>query len=705
MPRNLTSFLNAKSIAVIGASKTKGKVGHAILKNIIDFGFQGAIYPINLKESEILGLKCYPTVLDVKEKIDLAIFAIPAKACLKVTRECGQKGVQNAIFITAGFKEIGIEGAQLERELLSICQEYDINALGPNCVGYIDTQNKLNASFTNVFPLSGGIALISQSGAIITSSIDWSIPQYLGFSKIFSLGNKMDLNEIDFLEALMDDPNTKVILMYLESIEEGEKFVKTAQKACQKKPIIVLKAGISEAGARAASSHTGALAGSKIAYSTAFKKCGIIQAENLEDLFNYGLALSSRSKFRSDSLIIITNAGGAGILATDATEKYGLRLRAFSAAESNILKSNLPYAASVHNPIDILGDAGADRYKFVLETCMNFEGTPAFVVLMSPQAMTEFKETTDVLIDFTSRNPEIPLIISYMGGISPLQQVQRLRKQGIPCFTFPHAAIRSMAGIFGYSCVVEREKEEYEQFEVNSELVQKIFNQVLNDNRLVLLENEATQVAHAYGLPAPPAYLAKTADDAIQFANKMGYPVVLKIASPEILHKSDLGGIILNIRSSEEVRSSFNEIIRRVIKRMPGARIYGVTIQKMVQKRGKELIIGANRDPQFGYLIMCGLGGIYVNFLQDVAFRLHPITRFDAQEMISETKAYKLLKGVRGEAPSDINKLIDTLLRISQLLADHPVINELDINPIHIYSEKEGVNILDMKITLLKKKE
>ncbi|MFX1293916.1 MAG: acetate--CoA ligase alpha subunit [Promethearchaeota archaeon] len=696
----LDSIFNAKSVAVIGASNNKGKVGYVVLKNIIDFGFLGDIFPINLCEKEILGLKCYPTVLDVAQEIDLAVFVVPAQTCLQIAEECGEKGIKNLVIITAGFKEIGIEGAKLEKELLKICKKYNINVLGPNVVGYIDTQRKLNASFTNMFPRSGNIALISQSGAIITSSIDWSILENIGFSKIISLGNKIDLNETDFLEALAEDPNTKVILMYIESIDEGQRFIEIARSVVKRKPIIAIKAGISDAGARAASSHTGALAGSKIAYYTAFRKCGIIQAKNLEDLFNYGIALSTQRAPTENSIVIITNAGGAGILATDAAEEAGLQLASFTIQEIEQLRGRLPKAASIYNPIDILGDAKSDRYSYVLNTCMNFESVKGFIVLMSPQAVTEFNATTNVIIDFYSQNPDKPLVVSYLGGISNKEAMQRLRQHGIPCFNFPQDAVQAMAGLYTYSRILKRGLDTYEQFEVDNLQCKNIFLSVLKDNRLVLLESEAMQVAKCYGLPIPETCLARTPEEAIQLADEMGYPVVLKISSPEILHKSDFGAIIMDINNSEEVRRSYNTITRRISKRMPSARINGVTVQKMITKKGKEIIIGARKDPQFGHLIMCGLGGIYVNFLEDVAFRINPISRREALEMLSETKVYKLLRGVRGEPPSDIQRLIDMILRISQLLADHPFISELDINPLLVYPEKEGVITLDIKITL-----
>jgi len=696
----LDTFFNAKSVAVIGASKNKRKVGYAILKNIIDFGFKGAIYPINLNENEILGLKCYPSVLAVEQDIDLAVFVVPAQACLKVAEECGEKKIKNIIVISAGFKEIGVEGALLEKKLYNICKNCGSNILGPNVLGFINTQNRLNASFTNIFPRSGNIALLSQSGAIITSSIDWSIPEYIGFSKIISLGNKMDLSEIDFLQALANDPHTAVILMYIESIDNGQRFIKVARDVIKKKPIVAIKAGVSDAGARAASSHTGALAGSKTAYYTAFKKSGVIQASDLEDFLNYGIALSTQRTSQGNSIAIITNAGGAGILATDAAEAAGLRLTSFTAEETDRLRAKLPRAASVYNPIDVLGDANAERYKAVLEICATIENVTGIIILMSPQAVTEFKETTDVIIDFYASYPNLPVVVSYMGGLSKKESTERLRQHGIPCFSFPQSAVQAMSAIKKYSELKSRKSGTYKQFEVDRNVVDKIFSKVIGDNRLVLLESEAVQIAKAYGLSAPETRLAKTPDEAIEFANKMGYPVVLKVSSPEILHKSDLGGIIFNITKPDEVRSSFNTIYNRIFKRLPYVKLYGITVQKMIQKKGKEIIIGANRDPQFGHLIMCGFGGIYVNFLEDVAFRLNPISRTEALEMLSETKVYKLLRGVRGEPPSDIQKLIEAILRISQLITDHPLINELDINPILVYPENEGVKILDMKITL-----
>jgi len=701
MARQLENFLKPNSVAVIGASNNTKKVGYAVLKNIIDFGFEGEILPVNLKEKEILGLKVYPSILDIEQKVDLAIFVVPAEVCIQTAKDCVEKGIKNIIIISAGFKEIGLEGARLERELFVLCKDNGINVLGPNCVGYIDTQNKLNASFTTLFPNPGNIALISQSGSVITSIVDWSIPEHIGFSKIISLGNKMDLNETDFLESLANDPNTKVVLMYIEGIDDGNNFLRVAKEVIRTKPIVAIKAGISDAGARAASSHTGALAGSKTAYFTAFKKGGIVRADSLEDLFNYGMALSSQPAMANNSIAIITNAGGAGILATDYASEMGLRLSSLLPEKAQILRENLPVAASVHNPIDVLGDAGADRYKFVLDTCMSDDSISGLIVLMSPQAMTEYKETTDVIIGY-SQNLMKPLIVCYLGGVSNKESMERLRENNIPCFSFPHAAVRAMTGIYNYSNVKQKKDETYEHFEVDRESVRKIFTEVLNDKRLVLLEYETMHVAKCYGLSSPETQLAKTPEEAIEFADAMGYPVALKISSPDILHKSDLGGIILNITTPEEVRGSFNTILRRISKRMPDAKIYGITVQKQMQKKGKEIIVGANRDPQFGHLIMCGLGGIYVNFLEDVAFRLNPVSRLEAQEMLAETKAFKLLKGVRGEPPSDIQALIDTILRISQLLTDYPLISELDINPLWVFKENEGVSILDMKITIKK---
>ncbi|MBD3226875.1 MAG: CoA-binding protein [Candidatus Lokiarchaeota archaeon] len=700
----LDNFFEIDSVAVIGASKNPKKVGHAILKNIVD-RFKGKIYPINLNEDKIMGLKCYTDVLSVPNDIDLAIFVIPAKACLKVAEQCGKKNINKIVVITAGFKEIGIEGAKLEKELLAICKKYDIKALGPNVVGFIDVQNNLNASFTNEFPLEGNIALISQSGAIITSIIDWSIPENIGFSKVISLGNKMDLNEIDFLEILEHDQNTKVILAYLESIDEGRRFVEVAKKVIKKKPIIVLKAGISDAGSRAASSHTGALAGSVTAYYAAFNKSGVINVSSLGELFDYGLALSTQPPTEDNSVTIITNAGGAGIITTDTAEKNGLRLNSIDSEVTKTLRDFLPTAAAIHNPIDILGDAGADRYRYVIKTCLDNEYIKNLIVLMSPQAVTEFKETTDVIIEFYNEGVKKPVIIAYLGGKSNRTEVERLRKNGIPCYEFPEGAVRAIRGLFLYSQALKKKEEEIKTFDVDNEKVIRIFNKVLDDERLVLLEHEAMKVAEAYELPVPPTKLAKSPKEAIEKGKEMGLPVVLKISSPDITHKSDLGGIELNLKSNEEVRRAYNNIMHNISERMPNAKIYGITVQKMMNIEGKEIIIGSNNDPQFGHLIMCGFGGIYVNFLEDVAFRLNPISSQEAMEMLSETKVYKLLKGVRGEPPSDIESLIDSILRVSQLLRENQCINELDINPIIVYEKNEGVTVLDIKIALKRKQD
>jgi acetyltransferase len=700
----LDEFFNIKSVAVIGASKDPRKVGYAILKNLVD-RFEGKIFPINLKEDEILGVKCYKDVFSVAEEINLAIFVIPAKTCLTVAEQCGKKGIKNIVIISAGFKEIGVEGARLEKELLTICKKYDINALGPNVVGFIDVHNNLNASFTKDFPLEGNIALISQSGAIITSIIDWSIPEHIGFSKIISLGNKMDLNEIDFLEALSECPYTKVILAYLESIDEGRRFVEVARKVIKKKPIIILKAGVSNAGSRAASSHTGALAGSATAYYAAFNKCGVIKVSSLGELFDYGLALSTQPPAEDNSITIITNAGGAGIITTDTAEAEGLRLSTISSEVANILRDFLPSASAIHNPIDILGDAGADRYRYVIKTCLDDNNTKNLIILMSPQAVTEFKETTNVIIDFYKNGIKKPMIITYLGGMSNKNEVERLRKNGIPCYEFPEGAVRAVRGLYLYAEALKKQEEEIKTFDADKETVQKIFKSVLDDQRLVLLEHESMDVADAYGLPIPPTKLAKSSKQAMELANEMEYPVVLKISSPDITHKTDLGGIELNLKSEDEVRRAYSKIMHNISQRMPDAKIYGITVQKMMSTNGRELIIGSNNDAQFGHLIMCGFGGIYVNFLEDVAFRLNPISRREALEMLSETKVYKLLKGVRGEPPSDIDTLIESILRVSQLLNENQIISELDINPIMVYEENKGVNLLDVKITLKRKEK
>lgn len=694
----LETFFNPSSVAVIGASREEGKVGHEVLKNIINSGFKGKIYPINPNCASIIGLKCYSNVRDVAEKIDLGIVAVPAKIVPTVTEDSGIKGVKGLIVISAGFKETGGEGSKLEREVVEICSRYNVRLLGPNCLGVIDTHSPLNASFAATMPLKGNIAFISQSGALGTAILDWTLQRRIGLSKFVSLGNKADVDETELMFSLEEDDNTKVILIYIEGVNRGDKFIEAGRKVTCKKPIIVLKAGVTAAGSKAVSSHTGSMVGSDLAFGLACDKAGVIRVNAAGELFDVAKAFSTQPTPKGFNVAIVTNAGGPGILAMDACEKYGLKAAPISSEIVDKLRGGLPPAASFFNPIDVLGDADSERFRFALETVMESEDVHSVLVILTPQAMTQPDQTAKVLGEIKKKFPEKPLFTSLMGGDSVYNAGEILEEEGIPNYDFPERAIMSISVLADY----ERRRRggstyNAPHFNVDTEKVASIFKEVRNSGRLVLAAGEANEVARAYGIPSPYIELARTADEAATIATKNGYPVVMKIESPNILHKTDIGGVKMNVMSADEVKTSFYELVGRAYTFYPNATVLGVNVQKMIPQ-GRETIIGMTRDVTFGPLIMFGLGGIYVNFLKDVSFRLAPLTQGEGVEMIRETKAYTLLRGIRGEKSSDIDSVVDTLLKVSQMVTDFPEINEMDINPLFVY--EKGCMALDVKITI-----
>ena len=698
----LEYFFNPQSVAVIGASRNSAKVGYSILSNIIESGYRGKIYPVNPKAEEVLGYKCYSSVFEIDDDLDLAIIALPARFVNQTITECAEKNLKSAIVISAGFKEIGIEGARLERELISLCNKYKIDLLGPNCLGMINTFTPINASFSSNFPLQGPVGFISQSGALCTGILDWSLEENIGFSRFISLGNKAGLDETDFIMALAEDIETKVILCYVEGIKNGENFLKNVKKATREKPVVIIKSGVSAAGARAVSSHTGTLSGLDQAYETAFKQLGVIRATEMQQLFDLAEAFSKTPLPKGNRVAIITNAGGPGIIATDAADKYGLTLAAFSQETLEGLRTGLPEEAGKHNPIDILGDAKADRFKLALELAAKDENVDIVIVLLTVQAMTEIETTAEVIANIKQQSNK-PIVTSFIGGIDAQKGDNKLRASGIANYPFPERAVAVMSQLAKYSAYLKEEERELpEPFsDTNRSKVGEIFHNVKEDGRKTLLGYEAIAVANAYGILTPPTELARSASEAVEIAHRIsgGGSVVLKVASPQIIHKTDIGAVRLELRSEKEITDAYYQIIENSVRYMPHAKIYGVEVQKMNPK-GRELIIGMSRDLTFGPMVMFGLGGIFVEVLKDVTFRLAPMSLKDVQEMIFETKAAgTLLRGVRGEPPADINSIIDMILRVSQLVTEFPEILEMDINPLFAYNEGEGASALDVKIS------
>ncbi|MFX1418254.1 MAG: acetate--CoA ligase family protein [Promethearchaeota archaeon] len=710
---DISFFFNPKSIAVIGASEKEGKVGNTVLNNIIKSEYKGKVFPINPTAREISGLNCYKSVLDVSEDIDIAIFVIPGKFVNKAAEECGKKKVKGLIIISAGFKEIGGEGVQREEELINISKKYNMRLLGPNCLGFIGLN--YNGSFAAETPKNGEIAMISQSGAMLTGMMDYSLTQAFGFSCNISLGNKADLGAVDFIEYLADDENTKVVLCYLESIKDGRRFLEVLPKAARKKPIIILKSGVSEAGARAASSHTGALAGADIAYNLAFEKCGVIRAKTIEDLFDYGEIFLFQPVPVKNSFAIITNAGGPGIVATDAFERETLKFANFSEPILHTLREKLPLEASIFNPIDIVGDATPDRYEFTIKTVFGVNSgtdfgditTQGALIIVTPQAQTKPTEVAKLIHQISIKHlNNKPIVCSFIGGKNISEGRDYLKQNHVPCYHFPDRAAHSLKTLIKrreYLNSIPLNEIESPSFKVNQKRVKEIFNNVRKDNRMVLLSYETSEVFDCYGIKSPRSRLAQTPKQAMKLLSEIGKSV-MKIVSPNIIHKTDVGGILLNIETEQDAFEAYIQIVNNAKKFGPqNAKIYGVEVQEMIEFKKEpkvnEIIIGMSRDPQFGPLLMFGTGGIYANFMQDVAFALsYKFTKDDAKKLIENTKIYSLLQGVRGEAASDINAIIDVLLRLSQLVNDFPDIVELDINP--LLSFIKGYSAVDIKITI-----
>lgn len=699
MNAELTPFTTPRSVAVIGASRDPSKLGHDVLENIKRYAYPGTIYPVNPKSDEILGLRCYPSVLDIPDPVDLAVIVIPARFVAGALEECGEKGVKGAIVISAGFRETGAEGRKREREIIEVGEKYNIRLIGPNCLGIIDTILPLNASFAAGMPDRGGIAFMSQSGALCTSILDIALSERIGFSRFVSLGNKADLNELDFLRAWADDAESKVITAYLEGIEDGAAFIETARQMTKRKPIIAIKSGTTEAGARAVSSHTGTLAGSERAYESAFHQAGILRAHSVEELLDTAMAFARQPLPPNDQVAVVTNAGGPGIMATDALGRNGLGLASLTSETHAHLRENLPPAASPHNPIDVLGDALADRFALALKAALADPNVGSVLVVLTPQVMTQIEETARLIGEIACGQKEKPVLTCFMGQATIGEGVRILTEHHIPNYRVPERAVAALGALVRQREWQERPIHEVERFDADEEKVHQILKQVRAESRNSIGDAEARAVLQAYGIRVPRSELVATADEAVTAAEEIGYPVALKIASPDILHKTDIGGVKLNVSSATDVRDAFDLMVFRAQHHMPDARIWGCQVQEMV-RGGRETIVGMSRDPQFGPLLLFGLGGIYVEAIKDVTFRIAPVSRVEAMEMVHEIRAYSLLRGVRGEASADIAAIVQAIQRIAQLVTDFPEIVELDINPLLAFDQGRGVMGLDMRLIL-----
>jgi len=694
----LDTLFSPQSVAVIGATDSQGKLGYAILQNIIKSGFKGRIYPVNPGKEKILGLICYKNLNAVKEKIELAVIVIPGKSVLNLLESCGKQRVGSAIVISAGFRETGHDGLMAERKITDIAQKCRMRILGPNCLGVIDALTPMNATFAAGMPRRGKIAFMSQSGALCASIVDIALAEGVGFSHFVSLGNKADLDEIDFLEAWTDDPEAKVVMAYLEGITHGTRFIEIAQRFTKSKPIVIVKSGVTNGGSRAVSSHTGTLAGSEQAYEAAFKQAGVLRAGSVSELFDLSIALARQPLPPNENVAVMTNAGGPGIMATDALERIGLTLAPLTKETMGRLREVLPAAASVLNPVDVLGDATTERFRSALQLVSADPNVGALIVILAPTFTTNMDELAQVVADAAS-HINIPLLACFMGEATIQGAVKILINNHVPNYLIPERAVKALKAMVDYRRWQERPLPEFKTFDADRQRVAKIFQQVRTEGRLKIGDADARSVMEAYSIPVPASKLCKTAEEAAAFAEEIGYPVVMKIASPDILHKTDIGGVRLNIQSGGDVRDSFDLLTFRARRYMPDAEIWGCQVQQQV-RGGVEVIIGMNRDPQFGPLVMFGLGGVYVETLHDVAFRIPPFSLEEAKKMMQETRSFNLLRGVRGQAQSDIEALADTLLRVSQLVTQFQEIVEMDINPLIVFEKGKGVMSVDARLVL-----
>ena len=705
---NLDNIFNPKSVAIIGASDVDGSVGYAIVKNLTQQAYAGKVYFVNIRKPEILGVRTYPTVMEVPEGVDLSIIATPAKTVPDVIEECGRAGVKGVIIVSAGFKETGAEGKALEQRILEIAKKYGVRVIGPNCIGVIRPRNNLNATFVDKVPKAGKIAFLSQSGALGSAILDWAIHENIGFSNFVSVGSMIDVDFGDLIDYFGTDPKTKSILMYIEGITEARKFMSAARHFARTKPIIVVKSGKFTESAKAAASHTGSLSGEDDIYDAAFKRAGIVRVSEIEDLFNAAEVLGTQPVPRGPRLAVITNAGGPGVMATDALIAQGGKLAKLSQQTLNMLNGVLPSFWSKGNPIDVLGDAKADRYRAAVEACLNDDNVDGMLIIYTQQALSEPVEIAKGIVELVGRQTDRnkTILTSFMGFGAVQEANSILNVNNIPTYSTPEQAIRTYMYMHQYQRNLELIYETPEELPVDASPPKRpittIIRNVALDGREVLTEDEAKKVLKYYNFPVVKTASANNVDEAIAYARQMGFPVVLKILSPQIVHKSDAGGVILDVHSETEVRDAFGLLIQRATTYNPNAHIIGVTVQPMVERKGYEVIIGGKTDPLFGPVVLFGMGGVGVELFKDYALGLPPLNTTLIRRMMEETKVYQLLKGYRNAPPVDIKLLEEIMLLFSQLLIDFPQIKEIDMNPVLI-NEKEAC-ILDARIAIDKER-
>ncbi|WP_323190104.1 acetate--CoA ligase family protein [Halostella sp. PRR32] len=692
---SLSELFAPESVAVVGATDREGSVGRAIVTNLRD-EFDGSVVPVNPNRESVLGLDCYPDVGSVPDAPDLAVVVVPPQIAVDAVEEAAEAGVENVVVITAGFSETGSDGAARERELVAVAEEHDLNLVGPNSLGVMSTPVDMNATFGPEKALPGSLSFMSQSGAFITAVLDWANDQGLGFKDVVSLGNEAVLDETDFVREWGDDPDTDVILGYLEGIDNGQEFIRTARDVTDDTPIVLVKSGRTDAGAQAASSHTGSIAGSDEAYEAGLEQAGVQRVETVQELFDYARALSGQPLPDSDGVAVVTNAGGPGVMATDAIGDSRLSLASFSDETISALQDALPDEANVYNPVDTIGDADIERFRSAIDVALSDDGVGAAVVVSAPTAVLSFETLAEEILALQEKHGK-PVVTCLMGGESTEAAADVLREGGIPNYFDPARGIRSLEALSEYRDIRDHTVEPPAEFDVDRERARDVLRGAKRrgDNRLGV---EAMDLLDAYGIPTPEGDITDAPEDAVSVAQDIDGPVVMKIVSPDILHKSDIGGVKVGVEN-EDVYDAYEDLITRARNYQPDATVIGVQVQEMVDlDTGTETIVGMNRDPQFGPLVLFGLGGIFVEILEDTTVRVAPVGRDEATEMIDEIKAAPLLRGARGRTSADEGAIVETIQRLSQLVTDFPAILELDINP--LVAGPDGVQAVDIRLTV-----
>lgn len=684
MDSSLTPFFKPRGVVVVGASTSPEKLGYGVARNLIQSNYQGAIHFLSQKRGTLFDRPIYTDMADIPDPVDLAVLIVPPNATPAAIESCGQRGIKAAIIVTGGFREVGGEGASLEKKCVEVARQYGVRLLGPNCIGTLDTHLPLDTTFLQPpMPAQGGISFVSNSGAFCAAIIDWARMQGFGFSQMVSLGNQADVNETDVLPEVAQDENTKVIVMYIEGVGDGKRFVEVAGAATKRKPIVALKVGRFEAGQKAAASHTGALAGSEVAFDAAFAKSGILRADTAEQMFDWARALESCPLPKGCSMAILTNAGGPGVIASDALEMNGMTLAKLSDATRKELAAHLPASASVHNPVDMLASASPEVYAACLKILLADESVDGVMVILPPPPMFKTEDVADALTPLIGSSDK-PVVVALMGSTLVEKAEQRFEDANVPTYPFPERAASALGALVKRQKYFAAEAQSYGDFD-SPRLRESVANL------------SADEMVAAYGIPTAPIKLAQDENEAAQIATELGFPVVMKIASPDILHKSDVGGVTLNIADEASLKNNFTEMMTRIKAVKPEARIEGVYIQHQVAE-GQEVIVGMTRDPLFGALMMFGSGGVEVEGLRDVKFALAPLNQAEAEEMIRGTWAGRKLRGFRNIPPADESAVVDILIKLSRLAAEREEIEEIEINPLRVLNK--GAAAVDVRVKL-----